>query len=192
MVEPDPQFKLVILGNSNVGKTCIVHRFANESFLEGSTPTIGANFLTKQMTLSDGKRIKLEVWDTAGQERYKSLTPMYYKGSSAALIIYDITQPSTLEGAKDWIKELKNHGPANIIVGLVGNKLDLNRNVSKETGMDTAQRNMSLFFEVSAKTGENISEMFQEIANRLPKDPPRKRQALSQGEAKKETSSCCN
>ena len=187
---PEFQYKIVVLGNTNVGKTCLVHRFANDMFLDSSQPTIGANFVTKRLEM-DNCFYKFEVWDTAGQEKYRSLTPMYYKGAAAALIVYDVSSPNSLEGARDWIKELHDHAPPTVVIGLVGNKLDLSRAVSRESAAQLAQRFSLLHTEVSAKTGENIQETFLNLAKRLPKSAGnRKKQGLTPLEPKT-NSYCC-
>ena len=104
MVESVKKYKIVLLGNSNVGKTCIAHRFAHNTFRDASDPTVGACFFTKVLSGSDGSAYQIDLWDTAGQERYKSLTQLYYKGASGAIIVYDVTNPGSFEAAKDWIK----------------------------------------------------------------------------------------
>lgn len=187
---PEFQYKLVVLGNTNVGKTCLVHQFANSMFLDSSQPTIGANFVTKKIEM-ENCIYKFEVWDTAGQEKYRSLTPMYYKGAAAALIVYDVSNANSLEGARDWIKELNDHAPPSVVIALVGNKIDLNRAVTKEAAGQLAQRFSLLHSEVSAKTGENIQETFLNIAKRLPKSAAnKKKQGLTPLEPKKD-SYCC-
>lgn len=165
------QFKLVLLGESAVGKSSIVHRFVKDSFDDFRESTIGAAFLTQTIQVNDETTVKFEIWDTAGQERYKSLAPMYYRNANAAIVVYDITQESSLERAKSWINELKRQANQDIVIALTGNKLDLS---SSERKIDTAEaKNFAdseglLFFEVSAKTGENIKELFTKIANSLP------------------------
>ena len=99
------RFKLVLLGDSAVGKSCLATRFVNDDYHEFQEPTIGAAFLTKEIIVND-KKITFEIWDTAGQERYKSLAPMYYRGASAALIVFDITSRDSFNGAKLWINEI--------------------------------------------------------------------------------------
>lgn len=192
MVESEqPHYKIVILGNSNVGKTCLIYRFARDTFLESTNPTIGANFFTKYVRLEDGTNYKFDLWDTAGQERYKSLTPMYYKGASAALIVYDSSSFESFEGAKDWIKELHNNASPSIVIALAANKIDLGRVVSREMGQELAQKHSLLFSEVSAKTGEGISESFINIAKRLPKVPIKKHLGQKLDTPKKQESWCC-
>ncbi|GMF89515.1 unnamed protein product [[Candida] boidinii] len=119
------QFKLVLLGESAVGKSSIVHRFVKDSFDDLRESTIGAAFLTQTIALDNNVTVKFEIWDTAGQERYKSLAPMYYRNANCALVVYDITQPTSLDRAKSWIKELQRQASPDIVIALAGNKLDL-------------------------------------------------------------------
>lgn len=118
------QVKLVLLGEAAVGKSSLVLRFVSNDFNEHNSPTIGAAFLTQKCRLED-KVIKFEIWDTAGQERFHSLAPMYYRNAAAAVVVYDITKASSLEKAKAWVNELQRQANPNIVIALVGNKLDL-------------------------------------------------------------------
>ena len=119
------QFKLVLLGDSAVGKSSLVLRFVRGQFFEYQESTIGAAFLTQTVALND-TTVKFEIWDTAGQERYHSLAPMYYRGAAAAIVVYDITNRDTFQRAKQWVKELQRQGNPNIVIALAGNKSDLN------------------------------------------------------------------
>uniref|UniRef100_A0A0G4HK55 Uncharacterized protein n=1 Tax=Chromera velia CCMP2878 TaxID=1169474 RepID=A0A0G4HK55_9ALVE len=163
-------FKLVLLGDASVGKSCLVCRFAKEEFYEFQEPTIGAAFMTQSVNLGDCIT-KFEIWDTAGQERYRSLAPMYYRGASAAVVVYDITNKESFEGAKSWVSELQSLHPSDVVIALAGNKEDLDgqRMVERETAEAYAQESGVLFLETSAKTGNNVKELFVEIARRLPK-----------------------
>jgi len=164
-------FKLVLLGDAAVGKSSCVERFVKNEFFEFQQPTIGAAFLTQTVALDD-YIVKFEIWDTAGQERYRSLAPMYYRGAAAALVVYDITSTESFQGAKTWIEELQRQGNADIVIGLAGNKMDQEnkREVQKEDGKSYAQENSCIFFETSAKTGENVISIFTQIAKKLPKN----------------------
>jgi Ras-related protein Rab-5C len=115
-------FKLVLLGDTAVGKSCLVVRFVRDEFFEFQEPTIGAAFLTQTVALDDAT-VKFEIWDTAGQERYRSLAPMYYRGAAAAIIVYDITNPDSFAGAKSWVKELQRRGDTNVVIALVRKRL---------------------------------------------------------------------
>merc|ERR1712000_309183 len=154
------QFKLVLLGESAVGKSSLVLRFVKGQFLDYRESTIGAAFLTQTVCLND-TTVKFEIWDTAGQERYHSLAPMYYRGAQAAIVVYDITSMDSFERAKSWIKELQRQGNPNIVIALAGNKVDLaeNRAVSTEEAKAYADENGNLFMETSAKTA-NVNELF--------------------------------
>lgn len=164
-------FKLVLLGDAAVGKSSCVERFVKNEFFEFQQPTIGAAFLTQTVALDD-YIVKFEIWDTAGQERYRSLAPMYYRGAAAALVVYDITSTESFQGAKTWIEELQRQGNADIVIGLAGNKMDQEskREVAKDEGKNYAQENNCIFFETSAKTGENVISIFTQIAKKLPKN----------------------
>ncbi|RKP37414.1 small GTPase superfamily, partial [Dimargaris cristalligena] len=118
------QVKLVLLGEAAVGKSSIVCRFARNSFAENREPTIGAAFVTQKCRLED-KIIKFEIWDTAGQERFYSLAPMYYRNAHAAVVVFDVTRATSLQRARTWVKELQRQGNLNMVIALVGNKLDL-------------------------------------------------------------------
>merc|ERR1719146_205852 len=166
-------FKLVLLGDSAVGKSCLVVRFVRDEFFEFQEPTIGAAFLTQTVALDDAT-VKFEIWDTAGQERYRSLAPMYYRGASAAIVVYDVTNKDSFTGAKSWVKELQRRGDPNVVIALAGNKADLDsrRKVDYEEAHSYAEENGILHLETSAKTAVNVKQLFVAIANKLPKNPP--------------------
>jgi len=164
------QFKLVLLGESAVGKSSLVLRFVKGQFTEFQESTIGAAFLTQTVLLND-TCLKFEIWDTAGQERYHSLAPMYYRGAHAAIVVYDITSKDSFDRAQNWVKELQRQGNPNIVIALAGNKLDLadHRQVTAEEAQAYAEENGLLFMETSAKTAMNVNELFVAIAKKLPK-----------------------
>ncbi|KAJ1650678.1 GTP-binding protein of the rab/ypt [Dispira simplex] len=168
-------FKLVLLGESAVGKSSLVVRFAKDQFDEYRESTIGAAFFTQVVPVDDTTSVKFEIWDTAGQERYKSLAPMYYRNAQCAVIVYDITKAETFERAKSWVKELQRQADPDIVIALVGNKNDLeaNRAVTAEECQAYADEGGLLFKETSAKTGANVLELFQTIAKKMPLDSPK-------------------
>lgn len=162
-------YKMVVLGHYSVGKSSIVLNFVKGEFNANEESTIGASFLTKTI-FRNKNSVKYEIWDTAGQERYYSLIPMYYRGAQIALIVYDVTSLDSFETAKKWIEELKYDKPKEFIKILVANKTDLNAQavISAESGTELAKREGIKFYETSAKTGNNIQNMFNEIADILP------------------------
>ncbi|KAI8371225.1 ras family-domain-containing protein [Choanephora cucurbitarum] len=168
--------KLVLLGESAVGKSSLVLRFVNKEYVENREPTIGAAFLTQKCNAKD-RVIKYEIWDTAGQERFHSLAPMYYRNAQAAVVVYDITKASTLVKAKSWVKELQRQANTDIVIALVGNKLDLcdtqeqeeeERQVPREDAQAYADEAGLLFYETSAKSALNVEDVFNGIAEKIP------------------------
>ncbi|WVZ55510.1 hypothetical protein U9M48_006159 [Paspalum notatum var. saurae] len=155
--------KLVLLGDSGVGKSCIVLRFVRGQFDPTSKVTVGASFLSQTLALEDSTIVKFEIWDTAGQERYAALAPLYYRGAAAAIVVYDITSPESFSKAQYWVKELQKHGSPGIVMVLVGNKADLheNRSVSLQDAQEYAEKNNMFFIETSAKTADNINQLFE-------------------------------
>ncbi|KAL1296999.1 hypothetical protein AAFC00_004595 [Neodothiora populina] len=133
--KPSSSVKLVLLGEAAVGKSSLVLRFVNNDFQPNKEPTIGAAFLTKKITLPT-RQIKFEIWDTAGQERFASLAPMYYRNAQAALVVYDLTKPSSLVKARHWVAELQRQASPGIVIALCGNKSDLCGEDSEGLGAD--------------------------------------------------------
>ncbi|CAG9463778.1 unnamed protein product [Pedinophyceae sp. YPF-701] len=168
------QAKLVLLGDMGAGKSSLVIRFVKGQFFDYHESTIGAAFLTKTMPEHG---MKLEIWDTAGQERYHSLAPMYYRGAAAAVVVYDVTDRPSFEKARSWVTELQQQASPGIVVALAANKVDLvdERVVEEREGAQYAQEQGLLYFETSAKTNSNVTELFQELAASIPKQAPPQR-----------------
>eukprot|EP01016_Furgasonia_blochmanni_P037048 TRINITY_DN4317_c0_g1_i24.p1 TRINITY_DN4317_c0_g1~~TRINITY_DN4317_c0_g1_i24.p1 ORF type:complete len:183 (+),score=45.70 TRINITY_DN4317_c0_g1_i24:126-674(+) len=158
--EYDYLFKLVIIGNSGVGKSSLLLRFADDQFNENYLATIGVDFRFRTLKV-DGKSVKLQIWDTAGQERFRTITNAYYKGADGIVVVYDTTQYSTFEDVeKFWINEIESYAEKGVELMLVGNKNDLNETkaVSTDEVKDyCVKRNMELF-ETSAKTADHVND----------------------------------
>ena len=139
--EYDMIFKVVLIGDSGVGKSNIMSRYLKDEFSIETKTTVGVEFGAKKIELN-GNNIKAQIWDTAGQERYKSITNAYYKGSKGALLVYDITKKDSFDNIDRWITELKNNGDPEVTIILIGNKSDLDseRQVTKDEGQDKAKQ----------------------------------------------------
>jgi len=161
-------FKIVIPGTTAVGKTCLAVRFALGVFSPRNNPTVGASYLTKNIRV-DGVNVRLQLWDTAGQERFRSLAPMYYRGASVALLVFDVTQQDSFTKIKDWVEELRVNISDDIVMAVVGNKMDLQkvRTVPRDRAKEFADSINAQFHEVSAKDNQGVNEMFVDIVRRL-------------------------
>ncbi len=160
-------FKVVLLGESGVGKTSIISQFIDNNFQEDLQTSTGGTFSSKSFEYGDGKILKFEIWDTAGQERYRSLTKMFYKDSNAAILVYDITRKESYEELINyWFKEIKNNAPENIILGIVANKSDLSEEevVDEEEARNFAKEQGAFFCTTSAKNRFGIEDLFLKIA----------------------------
>ena len=157
-------YKIAIIGNQYVGKTAILSRYKYETTDDSYSPTVGIDFLTKNVFLED-KTIRLILWDTAGQERFKSLIPSYLKNANCVILAYDITEKSSFTSLGKWLSDVKDNVVEGTFIILCGNKTDLNnkRVISKEEGEKFAKDNNIAFGETSAKTGEGINELFNTI-----------------------------
>ena len=167
--EYEMMVKIILIGDSGVGKTNIMSKFLKNQFMEESKATIGVEFGSKLFN-HEGHKIKAQIWDTAGQEKYKAITGAYYKGSKGALVVYDITQKKSFENIEKWVNDLKVAGDPKITIILIGNKSDLEnlREVQTDEGEKfVEENNLNKYIEVSAKSGFNAQNIFIEAAKIL-------------------------
>ncbi|CAD6225286.1 unnamed protein product [Miscanthus lutarioriparius] len=164
----DYLFKVVLIGDSGVGKSNLLSRFTRNEFSLESKSTIGVEFATRSIRVDD-KVVKAQIWDTAGQERYRAITSAYYRGAVGALVVYDVTRHVTFENVERWLKELRDHTDANIVIMLVGNKADLRhlRAVSVEDAKGFAERESTFFMETSALESMNVESAFTEVLTQI-------------------------
>ncbi|CAD5320295.1 unnamed protein product [Arabidopsis thaliana] len=164
----DYLFKVVLTGDSGVGKSNLLSRFTRNDFSHDSRSTIGVEFATRSIQVDD-KIVKAQIWDTAGQERYRAITSAYYRGAVGALLVYDVTRHVTFENVERWLKELRDHTDANTVIMLVGNKADLNhlRAISTEEVKDFAERENTFFMETSALEAINVENAFTEVVTQI-------------------------
>jgi small GTP-binding protein len=162
--ETDFLLKIVLIGDSGVGKTNLLSRFTRDSFTIDSKATIGVEFATRTLTVED-HTVKAQIWDTAGQERYRAITSAYYRGAVGALLLYDVTSSLTFQSLNRWLEELRENAGSDITAMLVGNKCDLQelRAVSTEEGVGFAQTKSLLFIETSARDSTNVHESFRSL-----------------------------
>ncbi|WMV22110.1 hypothetical protein MTR67_015495 [Solanum verrucosum] len=167
--ECDYLFKSVLVGDSAVGKSNLLSRFARNQFQLDSKPTIGVEFAYRNIRVGD-KLIKAQIWDTAGQERFRAITSSYYRGALGALLVYDITRRTTFENLRKWLHELREYGSSDMVIVLVGNKSDLSnssRQVNIEDGQSLAQLEGLSFLETSAMENLNVEEAFLQMINKI-------------------------
>ena len=164
----DYLFKLIIIGESGVGKSSILMRYIDDAFTTSFINTIGIDFKIRNI-MHNNKRIKLQIWDTAGQERFRTITTAYYRGANGILLVYDTNKISTYQSLTKWLKCIDAHASDNIPVVLVGSKTDtpLDREISAEVGRRRAEESGMDFMEVSAKTGDNVEELFGLITKKM-------------------------
>ena len=162
------EVKLCVLGDSGVGKSSLVQRFVHNTFTIGNESTIGASYLSKTVVVGD-KTVKFNIWDTAGQEKYRALAPMYYRGSQACVVVYDVTSMQSYKSVNGWIRELQSHAPSDCVLALAANKCDLaNRAAVPVREAKLLADNVgALFVETSAKNSMNVQQLFVSIVPRL-------------------------
>ncbi|XP_047315005.1 ras-related protein RIC1 [Impatiens glandulifera] len=174
--EYDYLFKLLLIGDSGVGKSCLLLRFADDSYLDSYISTIGVDFKIRTVE-HEGKSIKLQIWDTAGQERFRTITSSYYRGAHGIIVVYDVTEQESFNNVKQWLSEIDRYANENVNKLLVGNKCDLeeNREVSYDAGKAFADELGIPFMETSAKDSTNVEQAFlamsTSIKNRMASQP---------------------
>ncbi|OMJ70865.1 hypothetical protein SteCoe_31080 [Stentor coeruleus] len=166
--EYDYLFKIVLIGDSGVGKSNILSRFTRKEFNLESKTTIGVEFAQKSIEI-EGKIVRAQIWDTAGQERYRAITSAYYRGAVGALLVYDISKTTSFENVDKWLKELKDHADSQIVVLLTGNKADLKhlRAISTEEAATYSQKHSLAFIEISALDGTGVDKAFETVLNEI-------------------------
>lgn len=166
--EYDYLFKLLLIGNSGVGKSCLLLRFSDDTYTNDYISTIGVDFKIKTVEL-DGKTVKLQIWDTAGQERFRTITSSYYRGSHGIIIVYDVTDQESFNGVKMWLQEIDRYATSTVLKLLVGNKCDLKdkRVVEYDVAKEFADANKMPFLETSALDSTNVEDAFLTMARQI-------------------------
>jgi small GTP-binding protein len=163
----DRLYKLILIGDSGVGKSNILSKYVNNEFFHESKSTIGVEFCTKTLIVNN-INVKIQIWDTAGQERFRSITRAYYKGSIGVIVVYDVTSKDSFNNIERWIIELEQNIDSRTAILLVGNKCDLpNREVSYDEGQNYANNNNFMFIETSALNGDGINDMFNTLIKNI-------------------------
>ncbi|KAJ2665561.1 ras GTPase [Coemansia sp. RSA 1200] len=166
--EYDYLFKLLLIGDSGVGKSCLLLRFADDTYTESYISTIGVDFKIRTIEL-DGKTVKLQIWDTAGQERFRTITSSYYRGAHGIIVVYDVTDGETFSNVKQWLQEIDRYASEGVNKLLVGNKSDLEdkRKVDVTEAKDFADSLSISFLETSAKDSTNVEKAFMTMASQI-------------------------
>jgi small GTP-binding protein len=185
------KFKVVLMGASSVGKTSLVIRFSRNVFSENQDATIGAAFISREMDTAKGP-VALHVWDTAGQERYRALVPRYSQGASAILVVFDLSEAGSLDSARDWFAEAHENHPIGVSWFLVGNKCDLAVAADVEKAKAFAAAHGLAYVETSAKTGQNVDELFARVAVAMAQLPPADPIDLEGLDAQPPKKNCCS
>ena len=174
-VKEDYKLKVVVVGDSGVGKTNLIKRFVTNTFSANSKATVGVEFISKSYRIND-QVFKIEIWDTAGQERYKSITAAYYKGAKGALIVYDTTQKTSFENIDKWMSEIKEKSSKDMKLMIIGNKIDLKdeRQVETDEALAKAQILEAPIMETSALDATNVKEAFYDVLKEMYKEVKKK------------------
>ena len=190
-------YKVLILGDSTVGKTCFLVRYVDDSFDDSTLLSVGMDYRLKNVKTEDGTKVKLQIWDTCGQERYRSISKNYYKGANAIILVFSLIDKKSFESVENWINQIKEEASESILIILVGNKSDLieKRVISYEEAEKLAKEFNINYFECSAKTGENINVVFNDLIEQMVKKTDKTKDSTTQlnsenlGNKKK---TCCN
>ena len=167
--DTDLVYKILLLGDSEVGKSCFLMRYADNVFVDNYITTIGLDYKLKYIQLDSGQVIKVQLWDTAGQDRYRTIAKNYYKGSHGILLLYDVTKSSSFENIREWIKDIREEVYEKAIIFLIGNKIDKKDQIKIKTedAEKLAEEFNIPFFEASAKSGENVDEIFKALYKKI-------------------------
>ena len=192
----DQLFKLVLIGDTGVGKSCLLLRFADNQFTESYISTIGVDFRFKTVVV-DGKTIKLQIWDTAGQERFRTITSAYYRGADGVVMVYDITHRESFDHVSKWLAEVNKHASEGCCKLIIGNKSDApGRAVSIDEARQKSEELQVPFLETSAKSNTNVEEAFltlaSELLRRAPAEQPRKKRLSLAASASAKGRKCCS
>ena len=194
MVEDEPPlYKILLLGDSTVGKTCFLLRYTDDTFLDLHMATIGLDYRLKTMILDDQRIVKVQLWDTAGQDKFRAITRNYYKGARGIILIYDVTNIKSYENIKKWINEIKEEISEEVTIVLIGNKIDNEgeRKISKEQGEKLANDYNVAFFETSAKTGQGINESVFYLVQKIVEADPETKKRGKNLKIKTKKKNCC-
>jgi Ras-related protein Rab-2A len=202
--EEEQLFRVIIVGDTGVGKSCILMRFSEDKFNENHDVTIGVEFGTRSLKVNN-QTIKLQIWDTAGQESFRSITRSFYRRADGVLLVYDVTARHTFENCTHWMQEIRQNGNEDVIIYLVGNQVDLIESgqssevLTKDAESFVKQHNLSGYIETSAKSGMNVEKAFSEFCKilvqkwkeRQENDPTPKPQVVNLNQQVKKSKKCC-
>ena len=181
----EEKFKVVVVGDSGVGKTNLIRRFISNEFIQDSKATVGVEFTSKNYNINN-KIIKIEIWDTAGQERYKSIASAYYKGAKGAMIVYDVTNQNSFNNVDKWHNEIKEKSAKSINLMMIGNKTDLEKVISSEDAINKAKTLNIPVMETSAFDASNVKEAFYDLIREMYKSVLKLKEKYEQKESRKE------